>query len=118
MSQHSPVAKAITYVLGECGRICLTNDAAKHALRGIALGQTRAFQTPAALSAGTKSANPNFPVTPVREIMTRVPSMWPCVNVLRFTAVRSASWIRLCSSAREFGPWIIGNATAAVVSVT
>jgi transposase len=51
MSKHNPVAKAINYMLDEDGRwdafarflddgrICLTNNAAERALRGIALGR-------------------------------------------------------------------------------
>ena len=51
MSKHNPVAKAINYMLEEDGRweaftrflddgrICLTNNAAERALRGIALGR-------------------------------------------------------------------------------
>ncbi len=50
MSKHNPVAKAIAYMLGkdrwqaftrflDDGRICLTNNAAERALRGIALGR-------------------------------------------------------------------------------
>ena len=50
MSKHNPVAKAITYMFKkdrwdaftlylEDGRICLTNNAAERALRGIALGR-------------------------------------------------------------------------------
>ena len=51
MSKHNPVAKAINYMLGEDGRwaafsrflddghICLTNNAAERALRGVALGR-------------------------------------------------------------------------------
>ena len=50
MSKHNPVAKAITYMVKkdrweaftrflEDGRICLTNNAAERALRGIALGR-------------------------------------------------------------------------------
>ncbi len=51
MSKHNPVAKAINYMFEEhgCweaftqilddGRICLTNNAAERALRGIALGR-------------------------------------------------------------------------------
>lgn len=51
MSKHNPVAKAINYILDEegrwdaftrflnDGRICLTNNAAERALRGIALGR-------------------------------------------------------------------------------
>nr|WP_245411905.1 IS66 family transposase [Phyllobacterium leguminum] len=51
MSRHNPVAKAIDYMLGkqgqweaftrflDDGRICLTNNAAERALRGIALGR-------------------------------------------------------------------------------
>jgi len=50
MSKHNPVAKAITYMfkkdrwavftlLLEDGRICLTNNAAERAIRGIALGR-------------------------------------------------------------------------------
>ena len=50
MSRHNPVAKAIAYMLKanrweaftrflEDGRICLTNNAAERALRGIALGR-------------------------------------------------------------------------------
>jgi hypothetical protein len=48
MSRHNPVAKAMDYMLGrwsgftrflEDGRICLTNNAAERALRGVALGR-------------------------------------------------------------------------------
>lgn len=46
MSKHNPVAKAINYMFEEegrwdafNGRICLTNNAAERALRGIALGR-------------------------------------------------------------------------------
>ena len=51
MSKHNPVAKAINYMLDDDGRwaaftrflddgrICLTNNAAERALRGIALGR-------------------------------------------------------------------------------
>ena len=48
MSRHGPVAKAMDYMLNrwdgfarflEDGRICLTNNAAERALRGIALGR-------------------------------------------------------------------------------
>ncbi len=48
LSRHSPVAKAMDYMLRrwelfarflEDGRICLTNNAAERALRGIALGR-------------------------------------------------------------------------------
>lgn len=48
MSWHSPVAKAMNYMLSrwagftrflEDGRICLTNNAAERALRGVALGR-------------------------------------------------------------------------------
>ena len=51
MSKHNPVAKAINYMLDEDGRwaafsrflddgrICLTNNAAERALRGVALGR-------------------------------------------------------------------------------
>ena len=48
LSRHAPVAKAITYMLKRWdsftrfladGRICLTNNAAERALRGIALGR-------------------------------------------------------------------------------
>ena len=48
MSRHGPVAKAMSYMLNrwdgfarflEDGRICLTNNAAERALRGIALGR-------------------------------------------------------------------------------
>jgi len=51
MSKHNPVAKAINYMFEEegrweaftrfldDGRICLTNNAAERALRGIALGR-------------------------------------------------------------------------------
>ena len=50
MSKHNPVAKAITYMLKndrweaftrflDDGRICLTNNAAERALRGVALGR-------------------------------------------------------------------------------
>ncbi len=50
MSKHNSVAKAITYMFKkdrwnaftlflEDGRICLTNDAAERALRGIAVGR-------------------------------------------------------------------------------
>lgn len=48
MSKHNPVAKAMDYMLGrwpgftrflESGRICLTNNAAERALRGVALGR-------------------------------------------------------------------------------
>lgn len=48
LSRHNPVAKAIDYMLGrwpaftrflEDGRICLTNNAAERALRGVALGR-------------------------------------------------------------------------------
>jgi len=50
MSKHNPVAKAITYMVKkdrweaftrflEDGRICLTNNAAERALRGVALGR-------------------------------------------------------------------------------
>jgi len=48
LSRHDPVAKAIAYILKEWpdftrflddGRICLTNNAAERALRGIALGR-------------------------------------------------------------------------------
>jgi len=50
MSKHNPVAKAITYMFKknrwdaftlflEDGRVCLTNNAAERALRGIALGR-------------------------------------------------------------------------------
>ena len=50
MSKHNPVARAIAYMfkkdrwdaftlLLEDGRICLTNNAAERALRGIALGR-------------------------------------------------------------------------------
>ena len=51
MSKHNPVAKAINYMLDEegrweaftafldDGRLCLTNNAAERALRGIALGR-------------------------------------------------------------------------------
>ena len=51
MSKHNPVAKAINYMFEEdgrwdaftCflddGRICLTNNAAERALRGVALGR-------------------------------------------------------------------------------
>ncbi len=50
MSKHNPVAKAITYMFKkdrwaaftlflEDGRICLTNNAAERALRGVALGR-------------------------------------------------------------------------------
>ena len=51
MSKHDPVAKAINYMFEEDGRwdaftrflddgrICLTNNAAERALRGIALGR-------------------------------------------------------------------------------
>jgi hypothetical protein len=50
LSRHNPVAKAIGYMLGkgrwatftrflEDGRICLTNNAAERALRGVALGR-------------------------------------------------------------------------------
>ena len=48
LSRHTPVAKAINYMLGDWtaftrfladGRICLTNNAAERALRGIALGR-------------------------------------------------------------------------------
>ena len=48
MSRHAPVAKAIDYMLKdwpaftrflEDGRVCLTNNAAERALRGIALGR-------------------------------------------------------------------------------
>jgi transposase len=51
MSKHNPVAKAINYMLAEDGRwaafsrflddgrICLTNNAAERALRGVALGR-------------------------------------------------------------------------------
>jgi hypothetical protein len=48
MSQHAPVAKALDYMLTrwprfslflEDGRICLTNNSAERALRGIALGR-------------------------------------------------------------------------------
>ena len=52
MSKHNPVAKAIAYMIGKAGRwdaftvflddgrICLTNNAAERALRGVALGRT------------------------------------------------------------------------------
>jgi transposase len=48
LSRHTPVAKAINYMLNDWtaftrflagGRICLTNNAAERALRGIALGR-------------------------------------------------------------------------------
>lgn len=50
VSKHNPVAKAITYMFNKDrwdafthflndGRICLTNNAAERALRGIALGR-------------------------------------------------------------------------------
>ena len=51
MSKHNPVAKAINYMLDgtgrweaftvflDDGRLCLTNNAAERALRGIALGR-------------------------------------------------------------------------------
>jgi transposase len=51
MSKHNPVAKAIAYMIGKAGRweaftaflddgrICLTNNAAERALRGVALGR-------------------------------------------------------------------------------
>ena len=48
MSRHAEVAKAMDYMLGRWntfsrflsdGRICLTNDAAERALRGVALGR-------------------------------------------------------------------------------
>ena len=48
LSRHSPVAKAMDYMLRrwetfagflDDGRICLTNNAAERALRGIALGR-------------------------------------------------------------------------------
>jgi hypothetical protein len=48
LSRHAPVAKAMDYMLTrwegftrflEDGRICLTNNAAERALRGIALGR-------------------------------------------------------------------------------
>ncbi len=48
LSRHAPVAKAMDYMLKrwpgfirflEDGRICLTNNAAERALRGIALGR-------------------------------------------------------------------------------
>ena len=50
MSKHNPVAKAISYMLTkdrwatfsrflDDGRICLTNNAAERALRGVALGR-------------------------------------------------------------------------------
>ena len=48
LSHHSPVAKAVDYMLRHCdlfarflddGRICLTNNAADRALRGIAWGR-------------------------------------------------------------------------------
>ena len=48
LSRHDPVAKAIDYMLKDWaaftafltdGRICLTNNAAERALRGIALGR-------------------------------------------------------------------------------
>jgi hypothetical protein len=48
LSRHAPVAKAMDYILKrwpsftrflEDGRICLTNNAAERALRGIALGR-------------------------------------------------------------------------------
>jgi len=48
LSRHADVAKAMDYMLKRCeaftrfldgGRICLTNNAAERALRGIALGQ-------------------------------------------------------------------------------
>lgn len=50
LSRHAPVAKAIAYMLDkdrwpaftrflEDGRVCLTNNAAKRALRGVALGR-------------------------------------------------------------------------------
>jgi transposase len=48
LSRHTPVAKAINYMLGDWtaftrfladGRICLTNNAAERALRGIAVGR-------------------------------------------------------------------------------
>ena len=48
LSKHDPVAKAINYMLADWpaftaflgdGRICLTNNAAERALRGIALGR-------------------------------------------------------------------------------
>jgi transposase len=48
LSKHDPVAKAMNYMLADWtaftaflddGRICLTNNAAERALRGIALGR-------------------------------------------------------------------------------
>ena len=48
LSRHAPVAKAMDYMLKrwqgftrflEDGRICLTNNAAERALRGLALGR-------------------------------------------------------------------------------
>jgi transposase len=50
MSKHNPVAKAIAYMFKknrwaaftrflENGRICMTNNAAERALRGVALGR-------------------------------------------------------------------------------
>ena len=51
MSKHNPVVKAIAYMIGKAGRweaftaflddgrICLTNNAAERALRGVALGR-------------------------------------------------------------------------------
>src|SRR3954463_16081341 len=61
LSRHSPVAKAMDYMLVRWetfarflndGRICLTNNAAERALRGIALGESRGC-SPAAIAAAS-----------------------------------------------------------------
>lgn len=67
MSKHNPVAKAINYMFEEDGRweaftrflddggICLTNDAAERALRGVALGR-KAWLFAGSLRGGDRAA--------------------------------------------------------------
>ena len=80
LSRHADVAKAMDYMLKRWdtfsrflgdGRICLTNNAAERALRGIALGRSPGCP-PAATAAGSDIAGGAFSSTAAKRGTGRV----------------------------------------------
>jgi hypothetical protein len=79
LSPHSAVAKAIDYMLTQClafshflddGRICLTNNAAERALRGLALGRK------SWLFAGSERAAVMYTLTQTAKLNEIDPHAW------------------------------------------